>query len=75
MTESLQNINMSLDTAIPSEIMARMQDAADKAATGGREPALMLEAITEMNRLREALRRRIGTVEIAVDLIRDARDP
>ena len=32
------------------------------------------EAREDMNRMREETRKRIGTVEVAVDLIRDARE-
>lgn len=52
-----------------------MQQAADQAAKGIRDPVKMREAFGEMTRLREALRSRIGTVDWAVGLVRDARDP
>jgi hypothetical protein len=34
----------------------------------------MLQAHENMNRMREELRKRIGTVDVAVELIRDGRD-
>lgn len=68
------NSCMSIDTAISSETLARMQQAADQAAKGIRDPVKMREAFGEMTRLREALRSRIGTVDWAVGLVRDARD-
>ena len=37
------------------------------------DPEKMEKAIEEMNRMREELRKRIGIVNVAVDLIRDAR--
>jgi hypothetical protein len=65
---------MSTDTIISAEIMARMQEAADKAAKGIRDPEAMRKASDEMDRMREELRKRIGTVDVAVDFIRDARN-
>lgn len=65
---------MSTDTLFSTEVMARMQEAADKAAQGLRDPDAMREACEEMDRMREELRQRIGTVDMAVDLIRDARN-
>lgn len=65
---------MSVDTTIPSDLMARMRQAADHASTGTRDREYLAEAFAEMNRLRESLRQRIGTVDIAVELIRDARN-
>lgn len=66
---------MSTQTLIPSDVMSRMQEAASRAAKGIRSPAEMRLARQELNRLREELRGEIGTVEMAVDLIRDARNP
>lgn len=65
---------MSTDTIISAEIMARMQEATDKAAKGIRDPEAMRKASDEMDRMREELRKRIGTVNVAVDFIRDARN-
>ncbi len=66
---------MSIDTAISAESMARMQEAADNAAKGIRDPEAMRKACEEMDQMREELRRRIGTVDVAVDFVRDARNP
>lgn len=65
---------MSIDAAIPTEVFAQMQEAADRAANGTRDREDLDEAFAEMTRLRESLRQRIGTVNVAVELIRDARD-
>jgi hypothetical protein len=40
-----------------------------------RDPEQMRRAREDMNRMREETRRRIGIVEMAVDLTRNARDP
>jgi hypothetical protein len=39
-----------------------------------RDPELVRKACERMDRMREELRARIGTVEVAVELVRDARD-
>jgi hypothetical protein len=38
------------------------------------DPVTMRKACEEMDRLREETRRRVGTVEVAVDFVRDARE-
>jgi hypothetical protein len=74
-TKRPHNDRMSTTSTIPAEVMAKMQDAADRAAKGIRDPEAMRKACDEMDQMREELRRRIGTVEMAVELIRDARNP
>lgn len=69
-----ENFDMSIDTGIPSDVLAHMQEAADRASGGTRDREQLAEAFAEMNRLRESLRQRIGTVNVAVELIRDARN-
>jgi hypothetical protein len=69
-----ENCGMSIDTAIPSHLLAQMQEAADRAVKGRRSRDELQEAFAEMNRLREALRSRIGTIDVAVELVRDARE-
>jgi hypothetical protein len=59
---------------IPPELLAAMQDAADKAASGVREPEDMRQAAASMDRLREEIRRRHGLLDIAVPAIREFRD-
>ncbi|MFN0056782.1 MAG: hypothetical protein ACKV0T_31950 [Planctomycetales bacterium] len=65
---------MSTATLFPAELMAKMQEAADNASKGVRDREVSRRACEEMDRMREELRQRIGTVNMAVDLIRDARD-
>lgn len=65
---------MSIDTSITAEAMAELQLAADRAATGIRDPEAMRRACEDMDRMREATFRRIGEVNVAVDLVRSARD-
>lgn len=61
-TESLPTAKQELDQAI-----ARL-------LKGGRDPEAGRQAREDMDRMREETRKRIGTVEVAVDLVRDARD-
>ncbi len=64
---------MSIDTPA-SDLAHDIDQALARAAKGERDPQRMGKAIDEMNRMREELRQRIGIVEVAVDLIRDARN-
>jgi hypothetical protein len=66
------NYDMSTETA--SSGMKDLTDAVKRMMNGVRDPALAKKAREDMDRTREEIRKRIGTVEVAVDLIRDARD-
>jgi hypothetical protein len=68
------SIAMSIETIIPPELLHELETALDRAAQGVRDPEEMGKALSEMNRMREELRLKIGTVDLAVDLIRDARN-
>ena len=61
---------MSIDTSI----MTELQEAADRAAKGIRDPEAMRKALRRLNATREEIRNRVGTLDVAVDLIRSARD-
>ncbi|HUY31185.1 MAG TPA: hypothetical protein VMV69_00285 [Pirellulales bacterium] len=65
---------MSIETILPTELIQVLQERLNKAAKGIRDPEAMDRAFKEMNRMREELRQRIGTVDLAVDLVRDARN-
>jgi hypothetical protein len=65
---------MSTGTTISAELMARMQDAAEKAAQGIRDPEEMRKACERMDRIREQIRQRHGLLDIGVPAIRDLRD-
>ena len=65
---------MSIDTVVSPELVQRLQDRLERVAKGIRDPEEMRQACENMDRMREELRRRIGIVNVAVDLIRDARD-
>jgi hypothetical protein len=53
---------------------AEYDAAIERAMHGVRDPVAMERAAREMDEGREEIRSRLGEVEIAVDLIRDARD-
>jgi len=56
--------------AIPAELLAEMQERADRAAKGVRDPEDMRRAFERMDRMREAMRE----TNIAVELVREARN-
>jgi hypothetical protein len=53
---------------------SELQLAADRAARGVRDREDMLKACEEMDRIREDVKRRVGVVNAAVDLVREARN-
>ena len=62
------------EPAIPPEIMAELQAAADLAAKGIRDPEAMRKAAERMDRMREEIRRKHGVLNIGVPAIRELRD-
>jgi hypothetical protein len=60
--------------AIEPVLMAEMQERADRATKGVRDPEAMRRARLRMDRMREEFRRRHGEDDLAVELIREARD-
>jgi hypothetical protein len=68
---------MSIDTppaGIPPDLMAQIQAAADRAATGVRDPQAMRQASKDMDRIREDIRRQHGVLDIGGPAIRELRD-
>ena len=68
---------MSIDTppaGIPPALMAELQAAADRAATGVRDPEAMRKASADMDRIREEIRRQHGVLDIGSPAIRELRD-
>ena len=61
-------------SVIPPEVMADLQDAADKATKGIRDPEAMKRACERMDRMREELYRKHGLLDIGVPAIRELRD-
>jgi hypothetical protein len=60
--------------AIPLELMAELQERAERAARGVIDPEARRIARERMDRMREEFRRKHGEVNLAVELIREARD-
>jgi hypothetical protein len=65
---------MSTDTIISADVMARMQEIAERAAKGSRDPESMRKACENMDRVSEEIRRRNGILDIGVRAIRELRD-
>ncbi len=63
---------MATDTPITGK--HELEESLERAAAGKRDPEKMRKALDELSRSREDTRKKIGTVDIAVELIRDARD-
>ena len=61
-------------TTIAEALLAEMQLRAERASKGIRDPLEMQRACERMDRMREELRQRVGETNLAVDLVREARD-
>jgi len=61
-------------TGVSPGILADLEEAARYAASGVRDPETSRQACESMDRMREDLRREYGEMNVAVDLIREARD-
>ena len=59
---------------IPAELMAELQEAVNRAATGIRNRADELRARESMDRIREEIYREHGLLDIGVPAIRELRD-
>lgn len=64
---------MSTET-IPADIMAELQEAADRAAKGVRDPEAMRRARERTDRLREEIFAQHGILDIGLPAIRELRD-
>lgn len=62
------------ESAIAAELMAELQNRAERAARGLIDPETRRMARERMDRMREEFRQRHGEVNLAVELIREARD-
>ena len=59
---------------IPEEVKAQLRQTLDDLLKGVRRPGKMKAACERMDRMREENRKLFGEQNIAVDLIREARD-
>jgi hypothetical protein len=65
---------MSIETAATDQARKELEEVVDRLINGVRDPEAIRKSRQRLDRMREELRQRIGTVEVAVDLIRDARN-
>jgi hypothetical protein len=61
-------------STIPQEILAEMRQRAERATKGIRDPEDARRASERMDRMREELRQTAGEMDMAVALIREARN-
>jgi len=62
------------ESTIPPELMAELQEAVDQIMKGVRDPDAMDPAAKEMDEGREEIKRRLGELNIAVELVRETRN-
>jgi len=69
--------NSYMNTAVLSEAQRELEAAIAQASLPmhQRDQEAVRKACERMDRMREELRSRIGTVDLAVELIREARNP
>ena len=63
-----QSQNCSMETT------TEIHEAIERAKKGVRDPDEMRKACEGMDRIREDVKQRVGVVEVAVDLVREARE-
>lgn len=59
---------------IPTEILAEVQEAVDRATQGVRDPERMKRARQSMDHIREEIRKEHGVLDIGVSAIRALRE-
>jgi hypothetical protein len=59
---------------LPVDLAAALDIALENVAAGRSDPEVMRQACDEQDQAREELRRRLGELDIAVELIRETRD-
>ena len=63
----------TIQSTIPPELMVELEEAADRAARGIRDPEKMKAACERMDQRREEIRRKFGVQEIGAKIIREMR--
>jgi hypothetical protein len=63
-----------MDNELRPELALQLQQAADRAAKGIRDPEVMRQACDSMDRLRADIQREHGVLDIGVPAIRELRD-
>lgn len=59
---------------IAPKLLAELESVLADVAKGKRDPETMKKAARDMDRMRERTRSEFGTLDVAVDLIREGRD-
>lgn len=72
MLETVKNRSMTID--VFTDVMAQMQEAAERAAKGVRDAEAAKLACKNMDRISEQILRRHGVLDIGVSAIREHRD-
>ena len=67
-------LTVEKNSSINPELVAELEDAVRRLATGVRDPQLMRQAAKEMDAGREEIRNRLGEMSVAVDLVRETRE-
>ncbi len=62
------------NSSLPPDLAAALDEALRNAMAGNQDPEAMRQACDEQDRLREELRQKVGDLNVAVDLVREARD-
>lgn len=66
--------NDTMSTETPATSKHELENVIARMMTGQRDPDVGKKAREDMDRMREETRKRIGMVDVAVQLIRDARN-
>jgi hypothetical protein len=62
------------NSTVPQRLFAQLEKALQNATKGIRDPETAEKACKDMDRMREDLRKKVGRLDVAVDLIRETRD-
>jgi hypothetical protein len=65
---------MATDTVTTTDAKHQLEDVIARLMNGRRDPQVARKSRERMDRMREATRQRVGTVEVAVDFIRELRN-
>jgi len=63
-----------MSSEISSSALTELRETLARVQAGVRDPQAMRQACERMDRNREELRKKVGTLDMAVELIRDARN-
>jgi hypothetical protein len=64
----------TVEAPISAEVMAELQEAANQAVKGLRDPDAVRKACERMDSMRERNRQRVGTQDVGVEIIREMRE-